>query len=167
MTFAKLCSVTVLSAALSFAADAGSQIVGVCEALRSTTDHQAVSIRGVLSLSRHGAYLIEGTGDDPCPGWPAHFFTAPSALPLLNGSGYGVRVSDAQVRRTLDVFVRLRKEVATNPTVKPTMTIAGVLIRKRWVLILRYPNGTYHGGGFGPDKDCAALLVVTSTPAGK
>jgi hypothetical protein len=162
VTFPKVCSVMLLVATLSIAANPEPRTVGVCEALDSIGDHQTVAIRATLSLNRHGTFLVEGTGNDPCPGWPSHFFTAPSAIPVFNGPGFDVRVPGVEVQRTLDILVKLRNAHIANPSRTFSTTLNGVLIRKRWSLIVRYPDGTYHGDGFGPASDCAALLVVTS-----
>lgn len=162
MTAAHLKSIALLAVAWPVAALAQARTVGVCEALNSSSDHQDVAIRATLALTRHGAFLIEGTGRDPCPGWPPHLFTAPSAIPLFNGSNYGVRVADSQVRKTLGLFVHLRNGQGSDTATHRVVTASGVLIRKTWLLVFRSSDGTYCCGGVGPDGGYAALLVVKS-----
>ena len=160
----RVSAIALLAAAFPVTVTAQPRTVGVCEALNSIGDHQPASIRGTLSMTRHGAFLVEGTGTEPCQGWPQRLFTAPSAIPLFNGSYSGVRVPDGQIQRTLDFFKRLRNFQNAERSPRPVATVSGVLIRKTWLLVFRYPDGTYHGGGVGPDGAYAALLVVTSAP---
>src|ERR1700694_3140463 len=76
--------------------------LSVCQALKSTSDHQEVDVRGEISGWRHGYFLSEGIKGDPCPGWRRQFLTGPSALPLEFVSSSGVNVSERQVRLNRD-----------------------------------------------------------------
>jgi hypothetical protein len=144
------------------AAVAQGRALGVCEALNSVEDHKEVVIRADLALTRHDTFLAEGTGEDPCPGWRQRLFTAPSVIPLVNGSAYGVSVPESQVHQTLDLFIRLRMLQSANPASRPVVTLKGVLIRRKWLFVFRSSDGTYccyDGAGIG---NVAAALVVTS-----
>jgi hypothetical protein len=138
--------------------------LSVCEALNSTADHQAVVIHAAIVTYRHGAYIFEGTGQDPCPGWPKRFFTAPAAIPLFLGPFRGVHLPDGMVQGYLDFSRRLRNLQSSSPSVRHMVTISGVIIRKPWPLIFRNTDGTYGGWGEGIDGSSAAMLVVTSVP---
>ena len=156
--------ILVLVAAWPHVASAQSKPWSVCQVLNSASDHQTVSIHAALALTRHQSYVFEGTGRDPCPGWPKRFLTAPAAIPLFLGKYAGVPVSDQLVHDFLDFSQKLRTLESANPSARHMVTITGVLIRKRWPLIFRSGDGTYVGWGEGLDGGSAAILVVTSIP---
>jgi hypothetical protein len=155
----------LLAAALPGAAVAQPRAIGVCEALNSVPDHQAVAIRAKLWSGPHGLYLIQGNKGDPCPDWPRHLFTTPSSIPVWIGSYEGVHVSADQQRPLLDLIIRVRRLQDASPTAQSVVTLSGVFLRKKWVFIFRYPDGSYRGAGFGPDGGSAAVFVATSVLA--
>jgi hypothetical protein len=165
MNTANLKFIAIIAAAWPLSMKAQVWPLGVCDALNSIRDHQAVVIRAAVASTRHQTFLFEGTGKDPCPGWPRRFFTAPSVIPIVIYSYSRVHVSDDQARRTLDFELRLKKLQEADPSAPHMVTLSGVLIRKRWLLVFRTSDGTYCCGGVGLDGGYAALLVVTSIVA--
>jgi len=164
MNRASVAFLAVIAAGCPLSAKAQVHPLTVCEALNSVRDHETIAIRAPV-VSVHGTALLEGTGQDPCPGWPQRFFTAPSAIPLLFGSIFGVHVSPSVLHDSIEFVVRLRKLQEENPSNRHTVTVNGVLIRKRWPIIFRAHDGTFCCWGLGPHGGYAALLVVTSTPS--
>ena len=136
---------------------------GVCDALNSARDHQDVVIHAEIASTRHGTFLFEGTGSDPCPGWPKHFFTGPSSIPILLASYAGVHVPEKLHRENIEFVIHLRGLQRTSPSVRHMVTASGVLIRTRWPL-LRGFKGIYCCWGEGLDGGSLAVLVPTSTP---
>jgi hypothetical protein len=51
-----------------------------------------------------------------------------------------------------------------NPDARLTVTIRGIVIRRRWPLVFWNSKGEYCCWGEGIDGGVAAVLVVTSTP---
>jgi hypothetical protein len=164
MNRAYLAFFAVIAAGCPLSADAQVRPLTVCEALTSVRDREAIVIRAHV-VSVHWTELLEGTGEDPCPGWPRRFFTAPSAMPLLWGSIFGVHVSEAVLHDCIEFGVRLHKLQKEDPSNRRAVTVNGVLMRKRWPVIFMAHDGTYCCWGLGPDGGYAALLVVTSAPS--
>jgi len=140
-----------------------SRPLGVCDALNSAVDNQAVVIHAAIASTQHGNFLFEeGTSPEPCPGWPNHLFTAPPVIPLILGSYAGVDVSHDLFWKNVELLLRLRTLQKANPSLVHMVTVSGIVIRKRWPLIFRNRKGEYCCWGEGPDGSYAALLVVTS-----
>ena len=138
--------------------------LSVCEALNSAADHQAVLIHATVASTRHGSYLFEGTGQDPCPGWRKRFFTAPAAIPIVTGSYGRVHVPADLFRSYFDFEQRMNSLRKADPSAHFAVTISGVIIRKKWPLIFWSADGEYVGWGEGANGGSAAVLVVTSAP---
>jgi len=151
-----------IAAAGSLPLSAQERTLGLCETLNSAVNHQAVVIHTPMGVTRHGTFLFEGTGQDPCPGWPKRFFTAPSAIPVIIGYYPGIRVSDDLYRDNFDFVQRLRTLEKANPSFRHMVTIRGVLVRKPWLLSFRGRDGSYGGWGEGVNGGAAAVLVVTA-----
>jgi len=158
MSRAHLALIATLAALLPLPVNSQPTVLGVCEALNSARDHQAVVIHGAISATRHEAFLFEGTALDPCPGWPKYFFTAPSAIQVLLGSYAGVHVSHELFRANADSVVNL----TSDSSVSHTVTVGGVIVRPRWPLIFRNAKGEYCCWGEGTGGRYAAVLVLTS-----
>jgi hypothetical protein len=75
--------------------------LSVCQMLNSTRERQEVTVRGVVTGGRHGYFLTEGIGDEPCPGWPRRYFTSPAAVGLEFFPLLGVQLTDDQKRWNL------------------------------------------------------------------
>jgi len=146
----------------AFSMSAQVRPLGVCEALNSVEDRQQVVIRAAVRSTRHGIFLFEGTGQDPCPGWPARLFTAPATIPLLSATYPGVGTSIEQARKSENLALRLRRLQASNPASLYIVTVRGVILRKRLLLTVRFGDGSYCCGGFRLDGSYAALLAVTA-----
>lgn len=155
--------VTLTLAAWPQSLSAQPRPLGVCEALNSAVDHQAVVIHANLALTPHLTYVFDGTADEPCPGWRKRFITAPAAIPILIGSYSEVRVPDS-LRNDLTNFLLHLRGRTVNRSGRFMVTISGVLIRKPWLLTFRGATGEYVGWGEGLYGGFAALLVVTSVP---
>jgi hypothetical protein len=136
------------------------RVLGVCEALNSVSDHQAVVIRGEYG-GGHMTLIYEGDPSEPCLGWPKRFFTAPASIPVFGVSYAGVFVSREMSRAFFDFSMRVRK---AGPAARHTVTVSGVIIRKPLLLSFRGRDGTYIGWGEGLYGGCAAVLVLTSVP---
>ncbi len=150
-------------AALSPSLGAQTQPLGVCEALNSASDHQAVVLHAAVAAS-HQTYLFEGTGQEPCPGWRTHFFSAFSVIPIVFGSFSGINVPDNVRRELIGFGVRLRGLQRADPSARHMVTMRGVLVRKPLALGFKGTNGQWGGWGEGLDGAYAAVLVVTAPP---
>ena len=137
---------------------AQTQPSNVCEVLNSAVNRQVVTIHAILA----GGELVEGSGQEPCPGWPRHFFTAPSAIPLMTSSYAGVTIPDSLRKTNFNFLVRMWSLQRKNPSSRYWMAVNGVLIRKPWLLSYRGLDGVYVGWGEGLYGGNAALLVVTA-----
>src|SRR5579863_1830773 len=102
---------------------AESRTMTVCEALNSAADHQPVVIRGTFFSFRHGTFISQGTGDDPCPGWPRYLFTAPSMIPIYLYSYSGVSVPDQLRHDMFDFLARFRSAHNGDPYANHVVTI--------------------------------------------
>lgn len=138
--------------------------MGVCAALNSAADHQEVVIHAAMVWYRHGTYIFEGTGREPCPGWPKRFFTAPANIPLNLGRYPGLLLNNQLFWDLMDFCHYLGRLHKANPSSRQMVTIRGVIIRKALPLIYRSWDGGYIGWGEGIDGGNAAMLVVTSVP---
>jgi hypothetical protein len=133
----------------------------VCEALNSAADHQPVVIRGRIVAFHRAAWITQGTGDDPCPGWPRYLFTAPSIIPVCLYSCSGVSVPDPLRRDVFDFLERLVSAWRADPHAKHVVTIRGVFVRNPWPFDFR----TREGDWLELNRYAAvAQLVVTSVP---
>lgn len=164
MTTAYLTFVATIAAAWPQLVSGQARPLSVCEALNSAADHQAVVIHAAIASTRHGTYIFEGTGREPCPGWPKRFFTAPSSIPIFVGPYPGLRVPDHLLRDYRPFGEHLRILQSANLSALHMVTISGVIIRKLGRLSFRSADGSYFGWGEGLDGGSAAMLVMTSVP---
>ena len=133
--------------------------MGVCEDLDSPAGTREVVFRARLGGSYiHGYVLADDLVDDPCPGWPRRFFTAPPWIPLYFSSDLGVHLTKEQERRNLEFFLKLSKLDYRN-RVAPTITISGVLVKQFWPFIFRAKNGEYFGDALGPYHNSLAVWL--------
>jgi hypothetical protein len=164
MTIWRLVLVAAIAAVFCQPLISATQSQGVCDALNSAHDHQEVVIHAAMASTRHETFLYEGKGGDPCPGWPRHFFTGPSAISIVISSFAGVKVPEKVHRQSLEFAVRLRELSRGNTSVRRIVTAQGVMIMPRWRLIFRDFRGEYCCWGVGIRGDYAGLLVLTSAP---
>ncbi len=157
-----LIALAAFTGKLTQLANAQTRSLSVCDALTSGVDHQVVVIHAAIALYRHGTYIFEGTGQDPCPGWRKQFFTAPASIPLAIASYPGVSVPTNIFRDNADILSRIRNRQQANSIARFMVTVRGVLIRKSLPLIFRRLDGKYVGFAEGIDGTSAALLVATS-----
>ena len=155
--------IAAIGAVLAQPMKAEMHVRSVCDALNSAADRQAIVIHAVIASNRHGTFLVEGTGQDPCPGWRRRFLTAPSAIPLVFGSYSGVHVPDDLSRENMAFILRLKRPAKEDPRTRLVVTARGVLIRKRWPLIFRMADGSYCCWGEGIGGGSASVLVLTSS----
>jgi hypothetical protein len=170
---AKLRSLSkVAPCALVFVAAVGAQTVptkaySVCDVvgLSTTLAGKTILVRGLLGgTAQHGYMLYQGLADDPCPGWPRRYFTAPSAI-LLSFS----LPEDDGAARTSAVLPCVRAYQAKGNK-RLAAEIEGTLVKKRWFpIIFRRPDGAYYGlyhSGFGQFGGFPLMLEVRAAKCG-
>jgi hypothetical protein len=139
----------VILCAGTYRSSAQQNSLSVCKALSSVGDRQEVTIRGrIAGTWRHGFFgLDEGIHGDPCQGWRARFFTAPSFIPLMYVSALGVQLTNEEERRNF-AFVRELFSMSHQTNPNPiTVSVSGVVVRKQLPLIFRRVDGSYFGNG--------------------
>lgn len=149
---------------LSPAAIAQTNSMSVCEILNSVADNQKTVVHGeVIGEPEHGFYLSEGINIDPCPGWRQHILTAPSIVGLEFVSSTGVFLTSDQEQADAAFLSHLRALSRSAPLDRHyTVTLEGVLRRKRGAIIMRRSDGAFVGNGLGPGGNLLAILVITS-----
>ena len=155
-----LAFVALITAGWLQSLEAQQRALGVCEALNSVRDHQAVTIHAAIASTRHATFLFEGTAENPCPGWPTRFFTAPAVIPVLL-SYPGVRGWDGLSRANLDFMVRLKNMQRADRSKRQIVTVTGVFIRNGSLLSFRKADGSYFRWGDDFFGGAAAFLVAT------
>ncbi len=137
---------------------AQSRPLTVCEALNHAADHQPVVIRGLMGW----AGIYEGTGNDVCPGWPEHLFTAEAMIPI-SGSYGGVSVPRQVSRENFNFFARLRQLLRSNPNANRMITVRGVFVRLPWPFCFRNWKGAWiNPNDDGPGIGAVAVIVATA-----
>jgi hypothetical protein len=151
---------TLLCLGACYALRAQNRPLTVCEALDSSRDHQQVVIRGDVFTPRESGGLSEGLGGEPCKGWPRHYFTAPSVIPIFLSSMPGVALTEAQTAQNKAFRLRLIEVRTALRSAPYVVTLKGTLLRKAFPIIFRRSDGFYAGLGFGPNGEYSAVLVV-------
>ena len=140
---------------------AQSEPLSVCQMLNFSRQGQEVTVRGVITGGRHGYFLTEGIGDEPCPGWPKRYFTSPAGVYLNFFSSLGVQLTAEEKRLNLDFVLHRLGALRGGQEVEHRATIKGVLARRPWLLAFRHTDGTYSCIG-RPDEWCLVIVVVRS-----
>lgn len=148
---------SLLAAGVFASATWGLPPLSVCEVLdRSRELRDAiVTVRGFLEWNSSHGPLLFATSDGkeaPCPGWPKHFFTAPSILALA--------LRDADFPGPVLTAVRQRHSRG-DYSLKEVVVVGR--LRKRWLsLIFANRAGIYVGNGYGEGGGLAVLIEVDS-----
>jgi hypothetical protein len=151
----------LLGLAVTLPAMAQREPLSVCQMLNSARERQEVTVRGVIRGGRHGYFLTESTGDEPCPGWPKRYFTSPSVVYLNLFASFGVQLTDDEKRLNLDLLRRLAP-LRVGTLNSYGVTVSGVFAKRPWLRTFRHADGTYSCIGAGYDGDCLGVFVVRS-----
>jgi len=162
MNIVRLVVVPLLFAGCLHPLKAESSPITVCDALNAAANREVVIIHAPVAVTRHGTFLIEGAGQEPCPDGRKHFLTAPALIPLIIGKYPGIPVPDSLYRENFDFVQRLRNSSRPGQPIWPIVTVSGVIVRKRWPLIFRFENDYWYWGN-GLEDRFAAILIATST----
>jgi len=160
----KRSSFLILMSFLSIWAQAP-QTYSVCDLFgtRVSVGSGLVSVKGLIDGSPfHGYVLKERADQGSCADSRAELQSAPGAIVLAWDGGYGVTLSDADIRANRAVLADLlarykRRDVAPRPFV-----VTGKIIFKESPAITRMRDGSFTGNGFGEMGAYAAMIVVKS-----
>ena len=141
--------------------------VTVCEALTDLDRYRGkvIAIRAILRGGRHGEFLQDGYGDEPCQGVSKRGHAWPPAVAITQytrGSdvedGPATFESDTEEIRT--ALAKARSQVGQDSNLAIVATFTGELRARKDIQIVRDPEGWYYGTGYGQSGQYPALLVL-------
>lgn len=141
--------------------------VTVCEVLTNLDLYQGkiITLKAILRGGRHGEFLQDANGDEPCEGVSKHGHAWPPALAIAQytrGSdvedGPAAFESDTEEIRT--ALAEARDQVRGRSGLAIVATFTGQLRARKDIQIVRDPERGYYGTGYGQGGQYPALLVL-------
>ena len=141
--------------------------VTVCEMLTNLDLYRGkiIAVRAILRGGRHGEFLQDAYGDEPCEGVSKRGHAWPPAVAITQytrGSdvedGPATFESDTEEIRT--ALAEARDQVRVHSGLAIVATFTGELRARKDIQIVRDPEGGYYGTGYGQGGQYPALLVL-------
>ena len=141
--------------------------VTVCEVLTNLDLYQGkiITLRAILRGGRHGEFLQDANGDEPCEGvskrrraWPP----AVAVTQYTRGSDVedGPATFESDTEEIATALAEGRSQVGQNSHLAIIATFTGELRARKDIQIVRHPDGWYYGTGYGQGGQYPALLVL-------
>ena len=141
--------------------------VTVCEVLTKVDVYRGkiITLRAILRGGRHGEFLQDANGDEPCEGVSKHGHAWPPAVAITQytrGSdvedGPATFESDTEEIRT--ALAEARDQVRGHSGLAIVATFTGQLRARKDIQIVRDSDRGYYGTGYGQGGQYPALLVL-------
>jgi hypothetical protein len=141
--------------------------VTVCEVLTNLDLYRGkvIAVRAILRGGRHGEFLQDADGDEPCEGISKRGRTWPPAVAITQytrGSDIedGPATFESETEEIRTALAEARNQVGRNSSLAILATFTGELRARKDIQIVRDPEGWYYGTGYGESGQYPALLIL-------
>ena len=139
----------------------------VCQLLsQNDANGSIVIVRGLVTgTARHGFFLTEKGGFEPCMGMRQSGLSATSAIELRFADGHGVTLTEEQKGLLEQLLRQVRVNTDRGHFTPFRATLIGAVVRGDPTLRFRRPSRAYSGDGFDAGGGIPVALVIKSIQA--